>query len=699
MPAGALQLLVPLVLLLGLTPCLTGCRTEPNDDDSSSDDDDTGPDDDDSLTDDDDTGPDDDDSSPDDDDTEPDDDDTGPDDDDTEPDDDDSAPCVEDAWEENDDLASAAPGLVIQGLTPDLAVCSASDEDWFVLDLVAGEVASVGLLFDSDEGDLELELVDGAGVSLAVGQPVDEGVLAWTEIEVTGAHYARVRLLADGGAQVGVPYSIGAKLCVDDPYEDNDDLASAAELTLPISLFDLGTCRPGEEDWFVLSGVNVGDLLDIRLVFRDDDGDIDATLFDPDGVQVATGTNAAQLETIVHYALSSGDYVLRLWLATDDDGPGVFYDLDVYIVMFPDACEDPFDPNDDPSAAAPLTTAQYEDLSVCEDEPDWFAFDVNAGDTIVFWIDFPHAEGNVDLFVFDPSGAEVAAATSLDDDETATFVASTSGTYLALVELVDDGGWLDGVPYNLLLSGTSAVGCVPDLFEPNDSTATAWPLSNGDFSNQTICPTDDDWFELSLNQFELLELNLGTFHPLEGTIEATLYDAWLTEVASIPPLNSYDWVFYEVTSTGTYYLQISLVSDAGTIDGQIYDFGVVSIIQVGCSPDLWEQNDSLGSAAPITVGDVSGAVVCDTDPDFYSFSVTSGATVTVDVAFDPADGELDVVMYDELGVVVANSVASVDGRSVEAVATVDETWAVQVYMVADAGSEGSTYDLELAVTP
>lgn len=558
---------------------------------------------------------------------------------------------------------------------------------------------TVELFFTHADGDLDLQLLGPDGQVEAESTSGDDDELAWIQAPLAGPWYARVWLAGQDDAVPGVVYDLGNKVCFDDAFEDNDVQADAATLELPLSLLDLGTCLYGEEDWFVLSGVTGGDLLNVRSVFFGPDGDLDLELFGPDGSLVGSGSNTTYIETIPWVAQQDGDHLLRVWIADDLAGPGLFYDLDLNLGPPPGNCTDDFEPDDSPAQARPITTTLYEDFSVCEGNDDHFAFSASAGDPISLWIDFPHAEGNVDLFLLDEAGVEVASATSIDDDETLEYTAPVDGTWVARVTQVTDDGGMLGNLYNLSLDGPSDIGCVPDLWEPNDSPEQAPSIPNGDWLDQTICPEDDDWYALWLNEFELLEVNLGSWHYFEGNPDIFLLDADLNVIASSEATFGNEVFFHEVVDTGPYYLWVTLLTDEGGIEGQIYDFGVRSIIQVACSPDAWEPNDRLDQAAFIEPGALAGATVCPDEPDFFAFDMMDGETAVVDLGFDPAEGEVTTTLFDETWTPVAVSTPTSGGATVSAAASADGLWTVAIEMTSDAGDVGAAYALDLAVSP
>jgi len=491
-------------------------------------------------------------------------------------------PCVEGPDEANDDRWTATdgpdPGVPIE----DVEVCGPEDEDWYRFAVAEGEVLSAEVLFDDEDGRLGVELVDSAGVVLAGGAPVPAGRRAWMEAAADGDYYVRIWL------EVGeepLEYHLATWACVDDALEDNDSPDQAVWLPPPVSVFDLGTCRPGEEDWFVLPGLMAGDLLKVRATFASWDGDVDLELFGPDDELLGAGTNTGPLETLVWLVQQDGDHLLRLWLAADPGVPGTSYDLDIDLGMPPGDCgSDLFEPNDDPAEPQPITSTLYEGLAICEGEQDWYEFEARGGDQIDVWVDFAHAEGDIDLSVVGPSGQLLVSSVSTDDDEDADFIAPIDGTYLALVDLVMDTGGVAGNLYNLSLQGPTDAPCVPDIYEPNDSPAEPWPTANGDYRDQTICPGDEDWYELWLGDCELLEVNIGTCLQAEGEVAVELLDEQENPVAGTSTANGSGAFVHDVVGTGRRLLRVWLVSDEGTIEGQVYDFGVLSIIQEECLP-------------------------------------------------------------------------------------------------------------------
>ena len=93
----------------------------------------------------------------------------------------------DDAFEENDTRATAAPvalGVVVAG--------AACDDDWYRVDLVAGDEITVTATFAHAGGDLDMALHDPSGALVAAaGSGTDDEVIVHTATE-TGAYAVRV---------------------------------------------------------------------------------------------------------------------------------------------------------------------------------------------------------------------------------------------------------------------------------------------------------------------------------------------------------------------------------------------------------------------------------------------------------------------------------------------------------------------------
>jgi hypothetical protein len=98
----------------------------------------------------------------------------------------------------------------------------------------------------------------------------------------------------------------------------------------------------------------------------------------------------------------------------------------------------------------------------------------------------------------------------------------------------------------------------------------------------------------------------------------------------------------------------------------VLDLGIAIQADAGSAPvdcsDEFEPNDSSAAAAPLPVGAVLSATLCDEDRDFYSFEpdVAEGSGFSVRVGFRQDDGDIDAFLFDADGTLVASGQSVTD---------------------------------------
>ncbi|MBW1872234.1 MAG: hypothetical protein JRJ19_09225 [Deltaproteobacteria bacterium] len=79
-------------------------------------------------------------------------------------------------------------------------------------------------------------------------------------------------------------------------------------------------------------------------------------------------------------------------------------------------CTDDFEPNNIRSAAAELSDGNYQDLSICSGDDDWYVVHPNSG-TLTVSIYFTHANGDLDLKATDVDGNQLSISQGTGDSE------------------------------------------------------------------------------------------------------------------------------------------------------------------------------------------------------------------------------------------------------------------------------------------
>ena len=618
-------------------------------------------------------------------------------------DDDDSGPgdCAPDFWEDNDDLEHAAQTSECeepscgQGLT----ACH-GDADWYAIEVPPDSWLYVGAVFEHAEGDIDLRLHELGGALLDESTSQDDDELVADFFPAGGEAAFEVRLASDSGVVDGNTYDLALSVCRLDELEPNDEEATATTVVETVSWFDLSVCGTAQEDWFYFPDRIWSDGIEARVSSAPEWVELDMYLFGPDGGLVASATNSGGTEWLFHSVIEEGDYNLQIVVADDPGTPGGSYDLHINLetVPYQDCHPDSYEPDDDMGLATPITAAWYEDFTICEGDDDYFQIAAAAGDSIDLTLDCFDWEGDIGLFLLDETGAELASSEGQPDDEFLSYDVQADGTLFVRTTLSNDEGIFPGNVYGLILEGASSV-CIDDVFEPNDSPTSALGVDNGDFWNQTICPTDDDWYALDLGQLEELMINVG-YDASEGNVDAFLLDPAMDVVAEGTSVDDDELFFFTVQEQGTYLLRITLQQEAGSLAGNIYDFGVLSVVTGVCSPDDYEPNDSAAQATVISHGSYPGATVCELEPDFFGFAVAAAETIDLEVLFDDVEGDIRMALHDPWGTVVASGTSTATGETLVYEATAAGTWAVEVWMAADAGMvTGNSFELVFTAVP
>lgn len=288
------------------------------------------------------------------------------------------APCEADAFEENDTPETATTLMdVATDPGPDGAAVELGalpgDEDWYTVDLCAGEhlVLTGRSRTDEPEAALRVTVFAADGVTV-LGEGTTPGTAPWVDVTAVTDETLLVRVTTDRAACD--PYRLlvqrsGCQACADDEGEDDDTLETARVNEAAVA--SSGTACGLDDDWFAVE-LCEGTGIVVRTL--NGDGVIETTLFDRDGTTVLGSATGIMGTEIPYEGIVAGTYYLRVRLVSDRGDPGV-----PYTVVVDESCcpIDDTEPNDSPDEAfllAPEVGLGYP--SVSPGAEDWFAVNV-----------------------------------------------------------------------------------------------------------------------------------------------------------------------------------------------------------------------------------------------------------------------------------------------------------------------------------
>ncbi|MHA1732893.1 MAG: clostripain-related cysteine peptidase [Promethearchaeota archaeon] len=377
-----------------------------------------------------------------------------------------SPTTVDDSFEENDAPSQAAE--VIAG-TYTLLRINSSDDDYYNITLHPGGQITASIDFLTGGGvNLDLFLYNPLGVQVmsSTGSTGHES-LTYTAV-LDGNHTLRVQPTSALSSLTQYDMTIDAPV-EDDAYEsgdlagDNDVYSNPRTLTTNQTYSDL----VGQDDDYYKFSVPEGVLINISVTFAAGQGDLDLYLIDYDGANISSSATAGNEEILngsVNGGTSAKDYVLYVCMRRLT----VRYELKLYLNEVDDAYDQGIG-NEYSGYETDISTGTYPDL-VCIDN-DYYNVTITAGNWLNATVWFGEAGGDLDLYLYDPSGSLVAWALSSDDDEVILYHAADTGEYTLLVYPYEVN-----LNYTLVLSYTSLTD---DSFEPNDFFEDARTITFG----------------------------------------------------------------------------------------------------------------------------------------------------------------------------------------------------------------------------
>jgi len=403
--------------------------------------------------------------------------------------------CIDDQHEP-DDLIEGAPMNSSGSYSG--RMCGAQD-DVFGVGLEAGETLSAVLSHAPEHGELTLELLNDQGQQLDQASANQGQLLVHHMAISTESLYVRVRSV-DPEVRLSYQLELLTQLthCEPDVLEPNDGPEVSSPLEPGVTQ-GLEIC-PGDLDWFRVD-VPEASLVTVTMRSEPGFGDLDLSLTDLDGgLVLATSMTYDPTETLVWTSPGSEQLLVLVY---GHQGGVNAYELEVSVTPLENLClEDLFGVHDTHNQSLPLFShVVYSELVACAASPDWFAVDVNGGETLEVTVYGVGSSAAPSVSIV-PEGSDVpvASSASIGGAQVASWATSVAGQFHLVVESAVSAS------YELVYSVNDPPGaCLPDRFEPNDSTAEATIIEPGVFTWLRLCPEDPvDAFTIDMKPFEHL---------------------------------------------------------------------------------------------------------------------------------------------------------------------------------------------------
>ena len=538
---------------------------------------------------------------------------------------------TEDAYEENDSIADAYDLTGFNGvLISEIEGSGVSnDDDFFFYDVPAGSGSlDIEMFLIDDEGDLDMELFDSDGLSIAVSQGVNDFeqivILPDDQGRTLNAGVYTLRVYGLGGptqSAYNLRFTVEESAALpppslDDSYEDNNNWQSAYDISGLNENFLSSIDGNGvqiDADWyeiFVPAGQN---RLTVQAIFTHyAGGNIDIALYASSGIRISESVSGDDNETINQLlSPSGGTYYVLVY------GAGVGIEYDLWLSTDAPPADDAYEANNTLPHAYNLSSQENVWLEFISGEGrqydnDWYSFSLPGGsDLVSVDIEYSHsASENLSLKLY-RNGFLVDSSDSSDGTEQVVYSGNNDLTAEYSVAVSGSGV---GTAYNLMWFSSPSINTLEDAYEENDTFFEAY-----DLSSQQLVPLsaqlglgvslDQDWFKIDVPSDNLSVVIDPSLVEVPYTVY--LYDSDGRLRDSFGPGDQF---FYGVDAGGdTVYLRVD-----GGFRGATYDLSwdVVPIGTNGPGGILASEANPDGDRFPDWA-----EYTLDLDPDVFSSDV------------------------------------------------------------------------------
>lgn len=199
-------------------------------------------------------------------------------------------------------------------------------------------------------------------------------------------------------------------------------------------------------------------------------------------------------------------------------------------------------------------------------------------------------------------------------------------------------------------------GCeTPDAFEPNDACVAPATLSGGSFLGLTVqglgsgSGIDSDYYRITVPPGHALQVD-AIFANASGDVDLELFgNASCTQLVDASySLSDDEHVDFVNSGASARILTLVVKGYGANFSCNDYDLLIINAPDPCNSipADSAEDDDSCATAGPIFGGLTTGRNVSLSDPDWYRLTLDPGASMSFELRFANAQGDLDLRLWD-----------------------------------------------------
>ena len=281
------------------------------------------------------------------------------------------------------------------------------------------------------------------------------------------------------------------------------------------------------------------------------------------------------------------------------------------------------------------------------------------------------------------------------------------GQSIEITNILDGEYWLEVVvdPHNRLIESDETnnverilitlerpIGenpIAPDTFESNDSFATASilaPPEDHTYENLSIhASLNDDYFRITASETGILSFDLA-FQHAQGDVDMEIYDFSGALLGRSETATDNEHFSLSVNAGDFYFVRAYGYEGATNPD---YTFIVDQPPGGGAAPDTFESNDSFATASILAPPEdhtyENLSIHTSLDDDYFRITTSETGILSFDLAFQHAQGDVDMEIYDFSGALLGRSETATDNEHFSLSANAGDFYFVRAY-----GYEGAT---------
>ena len=322
-------------------------------------------------------------------------------------------------------------------------------------------------------------------------------------------------------------------------------------------------------------------------------------------------------------------------------------------------------------------------------EGDMYLIKIEDGESFDLEILFNSDEADLDLVIYDQYRNYLDGSFFGVDSEILS-VPQPGTYYLAVYSY-------DGASADYTLRASNAAGIAEDIYEDNDTLATAYDFGvqntsvSGYFTDLTIDKAyDDDYFAFTIDTAADLDITIAFDHD-KGDLDVELLDSSGNWLAGSSTTADEETISVKGLAAGDYYFAVYGYEGATSPS-----YSVTSTLTLDPLPDnadAYERNDSfetaygLGSISAAQTAVTSSNFHSSSDEDFYSFYLNGSQSLGIEAIFAHSDGDLDIELLDSNGNWIDASTTGSDNEYLSLSGLAAGSYTLNAY-----GYDGATVD-------